>query len=173
MNNKQIEVWADWHMLKGPVPVGVLTSGVIRGKIDPALRLYPGRQYLSDDRPSFGVFLDSSPDRWGRTLIQRRESMLARAQNRRQRKLLESDFLLGVFDPHRMGGLRFKFKDGPFLDDKREYATPPWSSVRELESISLKLEEDSAFNLCFQYGRSFKKPRVSVNRRRVAFISGL
>ena len=159
---KKTEVWAAWHTLKDPKLVGVLTANVTRGKeifsfeyepswlkssyafgLDPALKLYSGKQYLADDRPNFGVFLDSSPDRWGRTLIQRREALLAREEKRSAKNLFESDFLLGVFDEHRMGGLRFKFSDGPFLDENKEYATPPWSSIRELEAISLKLEEEN------------------------------
>jgi serine/threonine-protein kinase HipA len=51
-----------------------------------------------------------------------------------------------VFDEHRMGGLRFKYADGPFLDDNKEYPTPPWTSIRELESISLKLEQENIEN---------------------------
>lgn len=164
-SQKQIEVWADWHSLKEPTLVGVLSAQLSRGKevfsfeyepgwlknpfalsLDPALKLYSGKQYLMDERPNFGAFLDSSPDRWGRTLIERREALMARKEKRPIKKLLESDFLLGVFDQHRMGGLRFKYKDGPFLDDNKDYATPPWSSIRELEAISLKLEEEDAEN---------------------------
>jgi serine/threonine-protein kinase HipA len=71
---------------------------------------------------------------------------IARKEKKSVKKLLESDFLLGVFDEYRMGGLRFKYADGPFLDDNKEYATPPWSSIRELEAISLKLEEENIEN---------------------------
>jgi serine/threonine-protein kinase HipA len=164
-SQKLIEVWADWHTLKKPTLVGKLSAQLSRGKevfsfeyhadwlkspyafsLDPSLKLYSGKQYLTDEKTNFGVFLDSSPDRWGRTLIQRRESLLAQKEKRSSKKLLESDFLLGVFDQHRMGGLRFKFKDGLFLDDNKDYATPPWSSLRELEAISLKLEDEDAEN---------------------------
>jgi serine/threonine-protein kinase HipA len=161
-NLKQIYVWADWKTLSEPRLVGVLIANLSRGKeifsfeyeptwlkshyalsLDPALKLYSGKQYLGDDKPNFGAFLDSSPDRWGRTLIERREALFARKEKRPVKRLLESDFLLGVLDEHRMGGLRFKYADGPFLDANKEYATPPWSSIRELESISLKLEEEN------------------------------
>ncbi len=164
-NQKQIEVWADWQTKTSPMFVGVLSSYLSRGKeifsfeygpawlkgtyafgLDPALKLYSGKQHLADNKPNFSVFLDSSPDRWGRTLIERRESLLARKEKRPAKKLLESDFLLGVFDEHRMGGLRFRYTEGPFLDNNKEYATPPWSSIRELESISLKLEEENIEN---------------------------
>lgn len=52
--------------------------------------------------------MDSSPDRWGRTLMDRREAILARKEKRKARKLFEEDYLLGVYDAYRMGGLRFK-----------------------------------------------------------------
>lgn len=56
-----------------------------------------------------------------------------------ERRLLESDYLLGVHDGHRMGALRFRM-DGRFLDDNDELASPPWTSLRELEHASLQLE---------------------------------
>jgi len=76
--------------------------------LDPNLGLFGGPQYARDDHPNFGMFLDSSPDRWGRMLMQRREAQLARQEKRDIRKLSESDYLLGVFDGYRMGALRFR-----------------------------------------------------------------
>jgi hypothetical protein len=46
-----------------------------------------------------------------------RSRVLARAEKRTPRKLVELDYLLGVYDGHRMGGLRFRIGTGPFLDD--------------------------------------------------------
>jgi serine/threonine-protein kinase HipA len=43
-----------------------------------------------------------------------------------------------------MGGLRYRIADGPFLDDNTELASPPWTSLRELEQASLKLERPDA-----------------------------
>jgi serine/threonine-protein kinase HipA len=58
---------------------------------------------------------------------------------------LESDFLLGVYDDARMGGLRFKTEtDGNFLSDDRDFATPPWTSLRELEAASAAFESDDS-----------------------------
>ncbi len=74
--------------------------------------------------------------------MRRREAAMARIGGRVEQKLFETDYLLGVYDGHRMGGLRFKLYDGPFLDDNRKLASPPWTSLRELEQISLRLEED-------------------------------
>jgi serine/threonine-protein kinase HipA len=41
--------------------------------LDPDLGQFSGPQYLRDSKPNFGLFLDSSPDRWGRLLMKRRE----------------------------------------------------------------------------------------------------
>jgi len=163
-NIKDIYVYADWIGMKEPVFMGVLKAEFTRGKeifsfsysenwlksrysqiLDPELLLYTGSQYAKDEKQNFGVFLDSSPDRWGRVLMKRREAALARSEKRPERTLRESDYLLGVFDGHRMGAIRFKEDtDGPFLNDNKTLASPPWSSIRELEQISLKLEDDNA-----------------------------
>lgn len=104
--------------------------------LDPELLFYSGAQYASDEKVSFGIFLDSSPDRWGRMLMKRREASVARSERRPEITLRESDYLLGVFDGHRMGALRFKEDpDGPFLNNNENFATPPWTSIKELEHI--------------------------------------
>ncbi len=159
-----LEVWADWARLGGPTFMGTLFATASRGKeifsfeydddwlagphaqnLDPSLGLFGGPQYAPSSQENFGVFLDSCPDRWGRVLMRRREAQLARADERKERKLLESDYLLGVHDGHRMGALRFRAaKDGPFLDDNQHLASPPWTSLRELEQVSLQLERDDA-----------------------------
>lgn len=166
-NHNTIHVYADWQGLDGTQFVGTLHAERVRGSevfsfsysdrwltnayaqvIDPDLQLFTGRQYLGDkNKKNFGVFTDSTPDRWGRVLMRRREAALARLEERATNTLFESDYLLGVFDEHRMGGLRFKLEeDGPFLNDNPEQAAPPWTSVRELEQISLRLEEDEVVN---------------------------
>ncbi len=113
--------------------------------LDPSLQLFRGQQYAPEDVINFRLFLDSSPDRWGRVLMQRREEQCAREEKREKRTLLESDYLLGVYDGHRMGGLRFRLNpEGPFLDSDTSRTTPPWTSLRELEHASLELEKDHA-----------------------------
>ena len=153
-----IEVVADWLGLEGPTTVGCLTATPVRGaevfafeydknwlstasrqQLDPTMALHGGPQYPAKNRENFGVFLDSSPDRWGRVLMRRREAQLARAEGRAERRLLESDYLLDVHDGHRMGALRFRM-DGRFMDDNDDLASPPWTSLRELEHASLQLE---------------------------------
>ncbi|MBJ2173066.1 type II toxin-antitoxin system HipA family toxin [Aureibaculum sp. A20] len=111
--------------------------------LDPSLQLYSGLHYLNEEKDNFGIFLDSSPDRWGRILMRRREAALARTDKREENKLFETDYLLGVYDGYRMGALRFKLdEEGPFLNDNKNMASPPWTSLRKLEQISLRLEED-------------------------------
>jgi serine/threonine-protein kinase HipA len=166
-NETTIWVFADWESTNGAQPMGILKAQRIRGKevfffeydenwmtiqnpilfLDPHLGFYKGKQYLPEEKNNFGIFLDSSPDRWGRMLMRRREAWLAHEEKREERVLLESDFLLGVFDGHRMGGIRFKLNpEGPFMNDQKKLATPPWTSLRELENASLQLEKEDAIN---------------------------
>ena len=113
--------------------------------LDPDLQLYVGRQYPAGEKDVFGLFADSSPDRWGRLLMTRRERILAEQEGRKPRKLLGSDFLLGVYDETRMGAIRFKLeKDGAFLSDDSETPTPPWTSLRTLEEASRQFENDES-----------------------------
>jgi serine/threonine-protein kinase HipA len=57
----------------------------------------------------------------------------------------EADYLLGVHDAYRIGGLRLRLEaSGPFLDDQHGRAAPPMTRVRELEAASLALERDEA-----------------------------
>ena len=109
--------------------------------LDPDLQLYKGRQYVNDDKNIFGLFADSCPDRWGRLLMKRREAIRAKKADEKPKKLVESDFLLGVYDQARMGGLRFKTEiDGDFLSNDKEFATPPWTSLRKLEQATAAFE---------------------------------
>jgi serine/threonine-protein kinase HipA len=161
-NEKVIQVYADWQGLDSIVLLGKLFVQHVRGKeifsfeyeedwlssdyslyLDPHLGFYKGKQYLPEEKQNFGIFLDSSPDRWGRLLMKRREAIEARKETRKENILFETDYLLGVFDGHRMGGLRFKLDvQGPFLNDNKELASPPWTSLKELEFASLQLERE-------------------------------
>jgi serine/threonine-protein kinase HipA len=165
-NRRNIYVFAHWAGMTEPKYMGLLTAEFTRGKeifsfkysddwlrsnysqiLDPDLQFYSGSQYVGAEKLNFGVFLDSSPDRWGRLLMRRREAALAKSEGRSEKTLRETDYLLGVFDGHRMGAIRFKENyDGPFLNDNAKLASPPWTSLRELEEISLKLEDDDVIN---------------------------
>lgn len=163
-NEKIIYVYADFLGYKNDM-IGKIYISQVRGKefysfeyddewlrkcdmiLDPDLRLYKGRQYINDDKNIFGVFADSCPDRWGRKLMMQKEELRARITGERPRRLQESDYLLGVYDECRMGGLRFKLdSEGDYLSNDEEYATPPWTSLRELEHASVELEGNESGN---------------------------
>lgn len=110
---------------------------------DPDLSLFRGRQYTPLDKSMFGIFSDSCPDRWGRLLMKRREAIIAKKEERKPRRLTDVDFLLGVYDETRMGALRFAISEkGPFLSNDKELATPPWTTLRKLETASLAFEKN-------------------------------
>jgi serine/threonine-protein kinase HipA len=149
----KILVYADWFELGRPHLMGTLSVTHIKGKgvisfeynstwlqsgfaqiMDPDLQLFSGPQYLPMAKKNYGLFMDSSPDRWGRLLMDRREAISAKLEARKTKNLFEEDYLLGVFDSCRMGALRFKTEEtGPFLNDDAVMASPPWASLRELE----------------------------------------
>ena len=112
--------------------------------IDPALPLFRGRQYPVDQK-LFGCFQDASPDRWGRTLLQRKERILAVQSKKKPRKLLDSDFLLGVCDESRMGAVRLSLGiNEPFLSPGDEMSIPPFMALRKLEAASRAFENDES-----------------------------
>lgn len=114
-------------------------------RLDPDLELYQGRQYPAGQKELFGIFADSSPDRWGRVLMMRRERILADQEGRKPRKLLASDYLLGVYDETRMGAIRYRLeKDGPFVSDDSKTPTPPWAQLRTLEEAARQFERDES-----------------------------
>ena len=159
---RTIYVYADW-LPEGPVLMGILFAAGNRGKesfsfsyskdwlqrsdaavvLDPDLYSYEGRQYTPSDKSLFGVFSDSCPDRWGRLLMRRREAIAARYEGRKPRALLESDYLLGVYDETRMGGLRYSLEEGGvFQSSDRSLAAPPWTKLRTLEAASIAFENE-------------------------------
>lgn len=164
MKEKEVFVYFDACYEKQPIFMGILKSSMIRGKeifsfsydqnwlnhssfrnLDPNLRAYSGIQYLNKENSNFGMFLDSSPDRWGRILMKRREILLAKNENRDFRNLFEIDYLLGVYDKNRMGALRFKTDiNGDFMDNNASLTTPPWASIRTLENACFQLEKDNS-----------------------------
>ncbi len=156
-----IYVFADWGALEKPTLVGVLSAHFAKGKkafsfeynkdwlktdaqrlLDPDIDFYSGPQYPSN-KENFGIFLDSIPDTWGKTLMQRRAAQDARKKEEKAPKLYEIDYLLGVFDESRMGALRFKTDlEGPFLGNDTHSPTPSWSSLGELQEAVNQLETD-------------------------------
>lgn len=161
VNQKTIFVYDDFSTDQ-PVLMGSLYVNVIKGgesysfeydkdwlrktgltlTLDPELMPYSGRQYPIG-KNIFGLFADASPDRWGRVLMNKHERILAEKEGRKPSKLYDSDYLLGVYDETRMGGIRFKVNpEGPFLSDDKETAAPPWATLRTLEEASRNFEND-------------------------------
>lgn len=162
-----IYVYFDDFRVDSPILMGRLFAQPSRGKeifsfefdkewlktpycrlLDPDLQLFTGRQFLADTKTNFGIFTDSAPDRWGRVLLERRESIRSKDEQQTRLTLMESDFLLGVNDATRMGAIRLKTNiEGAFLDDDNQYTTPPFTSLRELEQASWHLENDNDPNM--------------------------
>ena len=161
-----IFVFADWKSLSEPKLMGILSAHYGKGKkafsfeydqnwlstesqrlIDPDIQFFSGVQF-PNNKENFGVFLDSMPDTWGRALMKRKAAQQARERDEKPQILYDIDYLLGVYDKTRMGALRFKTSlDGLFLDDDENNSTPPWSSIRELQSAAKNLEDDENANV--------------------------
>ena len=110
--------------------------------IDPSHQPHNGEQ-VPPDGGLAPIFTDSSPDRWGRLLLERREAEQAAAAGRRARALGEWEFLLGVNDHLRMGALRFAVADeAPFLDSSPS-SVPPAAELRDLEAAAREIEHPS------------------------------
>ena len=115
--------------------------------LDPDIQPFSGRQYPLN-KTNFGFLADASPDRWGRDLIKRRRQMQAKTEIAGNDKttysnyLTETDFLLGVHDAGRVGGLRFKIAmDGDFVSHEDSLAVPPWVSLRKLQHAAWEYEK--------------------------------
>lgn len=162
INKTDIFVYAHWKGMRQPKLIGVLSAHAAKGKkafsfdydkhwiksehqrlLDPDISFFSGPQY-PDNKENFGIFLDSMPDTWGRTLMKRKAAIDAREKNRKAPTLYDIDFLLGVYDETRMGALRFKTDpDGPFLDNNSDTPVPPLSSIRELQFAAEQYESDT------------------------------
>ena len=155
MNNQGnvLEVWLDCE-LGPPCLVGTLAHdrGQIRFHYEPSwlrdARAFALDPDLSlDDHPffpkpelsNFGVFLDSSPDRWGQTLMKRREALQAKDEKRTPRTLYAWDFLIGVQDFTRQGALRFRLAGTDEFLGNQKMAAPPISTLQELEAVAYQL----------------------------------
>ncbi|ROI10766.1 type II toxin-antitoxin system HipA family toxin [Chryseobacterium sp. H3056] len=165
-NKTDIWVYAHWAGMSAPEPLGILSAHQAKGRkafsfeydknwlrrkghqlIDPDIQFFSGAQF-PNNKENFGIFLDSMPDTWGRTLMKRKAAQLAREHGEKPQTLYDIDYLLGVFDKTRMGALRFKTSlDGLFLDDDQSNSTPPWSSIRELQAAAKNLEDDDNANV--------------------------
>lgn len=104
--------------------------------LDPDIAPFRGIQYPPSDKALFGFLSDSCPDRWGRRLIEREERIKADQEKRAVRTLNESDYLLGISDQLRYGGIRFRKEDsGEYLSASAS-KIPPMTELRMLEAAA-------------------------------------
>ena len=142
-----------------------------RFALEPALQVGPGPYHTAAGRSLFSAIGDSAPDRWGRTLLARRERLNARKEGRTPRTLLEIDFLLGLSDRTRQGALRFKrVEEGPFLAETAEPVPPFVELGRLLEAAQRVTREDETeadLHLLLAPGSSLlgSRPKASVQGR--------
>ena len=163
---KKLLVYADFDWLKEIELIGELSYESLRGSdsyafqfndewlkrygnlfISADLNNYKGLQYTQLEKDIFGCFSDALPDRWGRTLLNRREQILATEEKRPVRRLSSFDYLLGIDDSSRMGGFRFKkTPDGDFINSSNTLRIPPLTSIRELIHASREIEKSEEGN---------------------------
>ena len=163
---KKLLVYADFDWLKEIELIGELSYESLRGSdsyafqfndewlkrygnlfISADLHNYKGLQYTQLEKDIFGCFSDALPDRWGRTLLNRREQILATEEKRPVRRLSSFDYLLGIDDSSRMGGFRFKkTPDGDFINSSNTLRIPPLTSIRELIHASREIEKSEEGN---------------------------
>ena len=161
--NLNLEVWIDVGFIdKEPVKVGYLKHdrGNVRFNYDDAWLSHPQRFDIDPDlsldnsvfhpnpaQGNFGSFLDSSPDRWGQTLMKRREAMEAKDEGRQARSLYAWDYLIGVQDQTRQGALRFKYPDADRFLASHQLSAPPVTQLAELENIARQLSDKNIDDL--------------------------
>lgn len=164
---KRLYVYADFDWLEAPMLVGTLCYESLRGNdsygfafdndwlhkygglyVSADINNYPGTQYTLPGKDIFGCFADALPDRWGRTLLNRREQFEAMEEHRPVRRLSSFDYLVGIDDYSRMGGFRFKESlDGQFICVERNLSIPPLASIGDLMYASQEIEKSEDENI--------------------------
>lgn len=161
MSNNKLEVWIDADFIDTMTKVGILSHdrGNVRFNYDKGWLEHPSRFDIDPDLSldhatfhpnqvdNFGIFLDSSPDRWGQTLMKRREAMEAKDEKRPPKNLYPWDFLIGVEDLTRQGALRFKYEGTDIFLSASDPSIPPITKLRELEAVAKELTSKRIDNL--------------------------
>lgn len=157
---KRLYVYADFDWLDEAELMGELTCDTVRGNetygfsfarewlaqhgdvfFGEDLRNYPGVQYTSPEKDIFSCFSDALPDRWGRTLLNRREQIVASEEKRPVRRLNSFDYLVGIDDESRMGGFRFsEIPGGKYINCDASLRVPPLANVSELMQAAHEIE---------------------------------
>lgn len=158
---ERLLVYADFNWLNKPELVGELCYEKLRGsdsyafkfdenwlsihagiKLSEDINNYPGMQYTQPGNDIFGCFSDALPDRWGRTLLKRREQIQASEEKRAVRSLSSFDYLMGIDDFSRMGGFRFKRElEDDYINVSPSLKIPPLTEIRELIHASQEVEK--------------------------------
>jgi serine/threonine-protein kinase HipA len=111
-------------------------------QLDPSLPFGSGSIQTPAGRAIFGAFSDCAPDRWGRTLIRRRQRKAHGSLA--EQSYGEADYLLGARDDLRQGALRFRSDDdGPFLAVDND-GVPDLLELPELLNLADRAERDEA-----------------------------
>ena len=157
---KKLFVYADFDWLETSQLIGELSYDSVRGSetygfsydkewlakygdvfLSEDLQNYTGIQYTRPERDIFACFSDALPDRWGRTLLNRREQIAATDEKRAVRRLTSFDYLMGIDDASRMGGFRFAEKPGgKFINCEESLLVPPLANARELMRAAHEIE---------------------------------
>ena len=157
---KKITVYADFNFLASPQELGTLGYERVRGKdhfvfaysrewlkqhgglvLSGDLINAPALQYPRSTDSVFGFVKDSFPDRWGRLLLDRRERLMAQSEGRSVRMLSNYDYLTGIEDFTRMGGIRYKSEDDDdYMNAGAKYLVPPIESLPALCNACQEIE---------------------------------
>jgi serine/threonine-protein kinase HipA len=139
-----------------------------RFELEPGLPLSRGGFAPPVGQAIHGALGDSTPDTWGRRLMQRAERRKAEREGRAVRTLLESDYLLGVSDESRLGALRFRRADGQAFLAESSRGIPALVELGRLlqctERILRDEETDEDLLMIFAPGSSLggARPKASV-----------
>lgn len=175
-----VEIYADWAASEKPLLLGYLKAyktsnscshsvtlapeGIdllnnTRANLDPEIKAIAGEQFSL--KPFFNCMEDSSPDRWGKTLMrrfyERRQKNQAEAESaigaaRKSKRgavavhLNAVQYMLGVHDQFRMGALRYKIQGKPeFLDhhNDQKWAIPAMMNLQELANAAARIEDET------------------------------
>lgn len=153
-------IYADFDWMDSPEQIGELNFDSVRGNetygfsfskewlskygdifLSEDLHNFTGIQYTKPGKDIFSCFSDALPDRWGRTLLNRREQISAKEEKRPVKHLSSFDYLIGIDDFSRMGGFRFaENPDGNFINSDPVLKVPPLSNVRQLMQAAHEIE---------------------------------
>ena len=163
----RLYIFGDFNWLETPILIGELGYESLRGSdsysfkfdknwlvkygdsfLSADINNYSGRQYTQPGKDIFGCFSDALPDRWGRTLLNRREQIQASEEKRPVRRLSSFDYLIGIDDFSRMGGFRLKKElDGDFIKCEDYLRIPPITDIRTLVVASMEFERSEEKNM--------------------------